>query len=320
MRVMLGYVTFVGKRNTKIVLNLLDSVPECKLRFFYARFEEDEIMSCRRSEVLCQRSWSRDRGRLWSSSNRTALNDIQRRGPSSGGVRVFLFLGLRPLLLVQNWRGVHVTKHRAPRRALIRLPGGHRHQSFIALVIERGPTTLNKEAQECLARQDEENLQAGLALSHEEACYSGHFIASPEASVDHVSLELAPLSILVMDIRANTMSPTLILELETFEAPGREGVEADATKTQGSLPKCDTDLSEVKVPMRHGVMGSTFGEASSCPFGEQLFCRSFDMEARALKILGDLLPVQSRGIKESHALSLLSLWTKRGKGPASRYC
>ncbi|KAL5997312.1 hypothetical protein ACLOJK_008242 [Asimina triloba] len=67
-----------------------------------------------------------------------------------------------------------------------------------------------------------------------------------------------------------------------------------------------------------GVLGSTFGEASSCPSDDQLFRRPFDIEARALKILGDLLLVQSRGIRKCHALDLTPSLDKEGLEPVER--
>ncbi|KAL5980806.1 hypothetical protein ACLOJK_028717 [Asimina triloba] len=57
----------------------------------------------------------------------------------------------------------------------------------------------------------------------------------------------------------------------TFEAPSKEGIgesgqggaEARTAKEQEFLVRCGTDLGKAKVPMRRGVLGSTFGEASS---------------------------------------------------------
>ncbi|KAL5986506.1 hypothetical protein ACLOJK_014839 [Asimina triloba] len=66
------------------------------------------------------------------------------------------------------------------------------------------------------------------------------------------------------------------------------------------------------------VLWSTLKEASLCPMDDQLFRRPFDIEARALKILGDLLPFRSRGIRESHALCIAPSLDKEGRGPADR--
>ncbi|KAL5973249.1 hypothetical protein ACLOJK_037276, partial [Asimina triloba] len=45
-KVILGGISFAGKRNTKIVSNLPDSVSDWKLRFFYARFRAGEEPAC----------------------------------------------------------------------------------------------------------------------------------------------------------------------------------------------------------------------------------------------------------------------------------
>ncbi|KAL5997035.1 hypothetical protein ACLOJK_007961 [Asimina triloba] len=178
-----------------------------------------------------------------------------------------------------------------------RIVKGVEQTSLITLLSQEDfllvPTTLNKEAQEHLARQEEEDLQASLALSREEARCSGLFIASPKASMDLVSLGSAPPLVLMMDIGVDTTSPTPVLELEASEAPGQEGVEVDTTVAQGSLSECDADLGEVGVPVHRGVLGSTFREASSCPSRKQLFRRPFNMEVRTLKILeglGNVMP------------------------------
>ncbi|KAL6006445.1 hypothetical protein ACLOJK_037399 [Asimina triloba] len=201
---------FCEKRNTKIVLNLPDSVPEWKLRIFYALFKE--VQGAVRSwgvplqwnnELLEVRNVMPEELE-WGQ--RAALEE-----PSSDGIRALSFLEFQPLLLGENHRGVHMERHQAPRRAI-------------------GPTALNKEAQERLARQEEEDLQASLALSREEVCRSSLFVTSPEASVDPASLGSAPPHVLVMDIGADTTSLTPIFELETPKAPGREGIEADTAE------------------------------------------------------------------------------------------
>ncbi|KAL5980342.1 hypothetical protein ACLOJK_028250 [Asimina triloba] len=135
----------------------------------------------------------------------------------------------------------------------------------------QGSTALNKEAKEHLAKQDEENLQAGLALSHEEARRSGLFVTLLEASMDPIYLGSVPPPIPVMNIGIDTTKPTPVYEPETSEALGQKGIEADAVNTQGPLPEHDANLGEVGVPVHHGVLGSTFGEASSCPSDEHLF-------------------------------------------------
>ncbi|KAL6000482.1 hypothetical protein ACLOJK_024181 [Asimina triloba] len=139
----------------------------------------------------------------------------------------------------------------------------------------RKPTTLTKEEQENLA-------------------------SSPEASVDPISVEPAllesvPSPVPVRDVEGDRTSPNPVFELAIFEAMGREGTRMDAAGVQGSVLRHDADPSEARAPTRCGVLRSTFREASSCPSSEQVFHRPFDMEARAMKILGDLLPVLISG-------------------------
>ncbi|KAL6009299.1 hypothetical protein ACLOJK_022527, partial [Asimina triloba] len=64
-------------------------------------------------------------------------------------------------------------------------------------------------------RLEEEDLQTSLTLSCEEAHRSSLPVASPEASMDPASLELAPLPILMVDVGADTTSliPILIARL-----------------------------------------------------------------------------------------------------------
>ncbi|KAL6004655.1 hypothetical protein ACLOJK_005210 [Asimina triloba] len=67
-------------------------------------------------------------------------------------------------------------------------------------------------------------------------------------------------------------------------------------------------------PMRCWILASIFREASSCPSNEEIFCRPFNMEARAMKILGFLLPVESRGVRKNYALGLLLTLDVEGRG------
>ncbi|KAL5978002.1 hypothetical protein ACLOJK_037025 [Asimina triloba] len=105
-------------------------------------------------------------------------------------------------------------------------------------LVEQGSTALNKEAQERLVRQEEEDLQAGLALSREEARRSSLLVASPETSVDPTSLGLAPSSVPVAGDGADTKSHIPVFEREASEVSGREGVKARTADEQGPLLSC----------------------------------------------------------------------------------
>ncbi|KAL5973227.1 hypothetical protein ACLOJK_037254 [Asimina triloba] len=65
------------------------------------------------------------------------------------------------------------------------------------------------------------HLIKGLAFSCKEARRSNLFVTSPEALVDPISLRSVPLPILVMNIGADTTSPTLVLESKTSEVSER---------------------------------------------------------------------------------------------------
>ncbi|KAL5984475.1 hypothetical protein ACLOJK_018580, partial [Asimina triloba] len=121
----------------------------------------------------------------------------------------------------------------------------------------------------------------------------------PRLALSRTSVGPAPSGLVssfvpVVDVEGNIMSPMPAFEREPYKA------------------------SETGAPVHRGVLGATFGETSLCVIDDKLFHRPFDMEVRALKILGDLLLVQSRGIRECHALGLTPSLDKEGQGPAER--
>ncbi|KAL5978047.1 hypothetical protein ACLOJK_037070, partial [Asimina triloba] len=79
------------------------------------------------------------------------------------------------------------------------------------------------------------------------------------------------------------------------------------------MPQCHANLREAGVSVRRGVLRATLGEMSSGSVDDQLFRHPFDVEPRALKIFGDLLPVQSKSLRKSHALSLTASLDKEGR-------
>ncbi|KAL6003219.1 hypothetical protein ACLOJK_023442 [Asimina triloba] len=52
-------------------------------------------------------------------------------------------------------------------------------------------------------------------------------------------------------------------------------------------------MATTLTPVGRGILGATLGETSSCSADEEIFQCPFDIEARALKILSDLLPVST---------------------------
>ncbi|KAL5980919.1 hypothetical protein ACLOJK_028839 [Asimina triloba] len=52
-------------------------------------------------------------------------------------------------------------------------------------------------------------------------------------------------------------------------------------------------MAATPTPVRRGVLGATLSETSWCSANEEIFRYPFDIEARALKILNDLLLVST---------------------------
>ncbi|KAL5986630.1 hypothetical protein ACLOJK_014963 [Asimina triloba] len=140
---------------------------------------------------------------------------------------------------------------------------------------------------EDLERWNEENLRLGLALSREEARRSCLFIASPKVPTGPASGGGggSPPGLV--------SSPVLVGDVDGVDAPGVETF----------VPRREGSLSGGGAPVRCGVLTSIFGEASSYPSNEEIFRQPFDIEVKAMKILEDVLLVESRG-----------------DGPASRCC
>ncbi|KAL5987824.1 hypothetical protein ACLOJK_035579 [Asimina triloba] len=76
---------------------------------------------------------------------------------------------------------------------------------------------------------------------------------------------------------------------ETLAQAAGEDAEVEAAEEQGPIPQRCADPGEARASARHGVLGATFGKTSSCSARDKLFRRPFDVEEKALKILGDLL-------------------------------
>ncbi|KAL6001361.1 hypothetical protein ACLOJK_007095 [Asimina triloba] len=90
-------------------------------------------------------------------------------------------------------------------------------------------------------------------------------------------------------------------------------VEGDALRSM-SVPTWEAVLTSG----HRAILRATLGETSSCQGAEEIFLQSFNMEARALKILDDLLPVQSMSIRWNDALGLTPCFDKEGRGPVER--
>ncbi|KAL6005484.1 hypothetical protein ACLOJK_006051 [Asimina triloba] len=114
---------------------------------------------------------------------------------------------------------------------------------------------------------------ASLALSHEEARCSGLVMASPEAHDD--ALGLIPSLALVAAPPEVSSGPIL----------------------EGSPPQ--------RLVSPSGLQDAA---ASSCPSNKDVFRHPFDLEARMMKILGDLLPVEGEGLVSKCKKFLPDVW------------
>ncbi|KAL5974125.1 hypothetical protein ACLOJK_030788 [Asimina triloba] len=144
------------------------------------------------------------------------------------------------------------------------------------------------EEKERLTRYAEVDLHVELTLVCKEARRSGLIVTSLETLVGP----------------APSRKPSEALE--------REDTKVRAIEEQGPVPYHYANPRKARAPVRHRVLGASVGEVSSCPTHDQLLHRPFDMEARVLKIPGDLLLVRSRAIRECHALGLAPSLDKEG--------
>ncbi|KAL5983811.1 hypothetical protein ACLOJK_017903 [Asimina triloba] len=271
-KMILGCVTFVGKRNMKIILNLPDLVPNGSSSSFMPTLrrrmesswndEQPEV----KSVTLEEREWGQwavweffqshnlkwhsTKGAFFRWFHGLPLSGVLVASPR-GGLRGHL--GCRQLAPLRLDHRTWAEEYPKKKKRLIK---GTHH--ILLDIVRQGSPALDEE--ERLARQEDTDLQAGLMLSREEIHLLDLIIASPKASLDPTPLVPAPSSAPMADV-------------------------------EGPLSCCGADLGEAETSMRRGVLGSTFGQTFSCPSDDQLFCQPFDTEARALKILSDLLPL-----------------------------
>ncbi|KAL5984854.1 hypothetical protein ACLOJK_038690 [Asimina triloba] len=129
-------------------------------------------------------------------------------------------------------------------------------------------------------------------------------LPSLEATVEPVHPGSSSLSIPVMDLDEGALSPTSSSEKGPSRTPARVTREyAEARVVVG-------------VSVRREVLGATISETSSSSVDGQLFRCPFDVEARALKIIGDLLPMQYKSLRESYTLGMMVPLDKEGRRSA----
>ncbi|KAL6001278.1 hypothetical protein ACLOJK_007010 [Asimina triloba] len=175
LNVILGGISFAGKRTTKIVSNLPNLVSDYKLRFFNARFRamEEPARAWGYSTRGVFLRWCE--GLSLSEGSRVLLcsEPVGPVGPSSS--TRFSFEGSRAPASRRTGDRVWLVECSKKRKQLIDVDAvGEGYQPVVA----------NKEVGEDVEGQNEEDLRLGLALSREEARCSSLFVASPEAHDD----------------------------------------------------------------------------------------------------------------------------------------
>ncbi|KAL6004593.1 hypothetical protein ACLOJK_005148 [Asimina triloba] len=167
------------------------------------------------------------------------------------------------------------------------------------------PLKKKRQEDERLVREEEDNFQMKLVLCQEEARRFNVVVLSPETcQVGEVES-----AILAKGARASSAG-TGLTRVPTVEVVE---VQKEAAHRQGQR---SLDAAATLTPIRRGVL--TLGELSLSQSDEEIFQHLFDVEARALEILGDLLPMQSRGLWERYALDLTTPLDRKGCGSAER--
>ncbi|KAL6003237.1 hypothetical protein ACLOJK_023460 [Asimina triloba] len=192
-----------------------------------------------------------------------------------------------------------------------------------------GPVMLQEEEEERLVRREEVDLHAALALSLEEAHYSSLAVslAEPANSRPAELVHLGPVEFIYsrpvepvdsMPVEATLRAPCQFLgegllskpsgrqratTVRGFPTSQHKGYDKASRRPRGIENSC-RNMAATPTPVGCGVLGATLGETSSCSADEEIFWCPFDIEARTLKILSDLLPVSTWVAKET-AVGLL---------------
>ncbi|KAL6002292.1 hypothetical protein ACLOJK_034222 [Asimina triloba] len=293
-KVMLGCVTFAGKRNMKIVSNVLDSWSEGLPEVECIAPEELEAGQRMVPEFFQSHNqrWGLPFFGALAASSREELEGC--RVPQRMPV---LRLGALPALVPRR------LDHRAcaeecPKKKSLATQGRNRRPWMRRKSVWRG-----RKRQAFRSNW----------LSREEARRSGLIVASLEASEGPAPSGLVPSFVLIVDVEGNVMSPVPAFERESSKASGREDTEVGVIKDQGPVPHRCVDSREAGASVRCGILGTTLGEASSCTVNDKLFRRPFDMEARVLKIL-----VKEEGVGGWNALGLTPSLDKEGRESVER--
>ncbi|KAL5998003.1 hypothetical protein ACLOJK_008937, partial [Asimina triloba] len=124
-----------------------------------------------------------------------------------------------------------------------------RKKKLLAKVGHEGKElTILDDEEERLAKQEEVDLQAGLPLSHEEACHLGLIVMFLKAAMEPIHLGPSSLFVYLANLDKGALSPTPSPKKETSETPtwvACEDAEARGVVDRGPMSQCCADLGEV---------------------------------------------------------------------------
>ncbi|KAL5980946.1 hypothetical protein ACLOJK_028866 [Asimina triloba] len=301
-KVIQGIVTFIGKHNNKVVSNLPDSVSEWKMRFFYACLKEAGGGGLSLFGESIGRRGNRVGGaRDELESGSAVLPFSQPQIVLTKGDLLPVVSGLDVLWCSASFRARRGGGNRRARRGVLGRRGVRR----------RGPVIPQDEEEERLARREVADLHTVLALSREEARRSGLTFSPAEptnsrpAKLVHsrpakliYSRPMEPIdsmpteSVHVVDVEGDFASPIgrqRTTMVRGFLKSQHKGHDKASRRPRGIQNSC-RNMAATSTLVHRGVLGVTLGETSWCSANEEIFRCPFDIEARALKILSDLLP------------------------------
>ncbi|KAL5978474.1 hypothetical protein ACLOJK_029591 [Asimina triloba] len=152
------------------------------------------------------------------------------------------------------------------------------------------------------------------SVSEEESDVLTEGLGGPSAIMGSIGVPWVE-AIEVADVKGDASGPRSSVQAQKEVAYHRGQGSLDAvTGSHGTLQGVEEEASREEAPptpVRRKVLGATLGKPSSNRSNEDIFRCPFDMEVRALKILGDLLLLQSRGLQETPL-------NKEGRGPKER--
>ncbi|KAL5979250.1 hypothetical protein ACLOJK_019148 [Asimina triloba] len=278
--------------NTKIVSNLPDSVSEWKMSWgIPERWRErlPDVVEVALEELKMTQKmvleFFQSHSLKWYVSNEEGRRCIDRvRLHHLRQVSGHQLKNYRRLSLIN--RGNKHTRRDGPRRRVV--------------YEEHGPTT-SREVDERLARKEEAYLRMALALSREDAYYSNIVVLSPETPTKPVQETLVePFQILSIQDDTSAQREVAFrhgegtLEATVGQQAVRQGVEEEALWGRRLLSRRRVEAMVAPAP------------------------RPFDVEARALKFLDDLLLIESRDLWESDALGQAAPLDGKGRRVVER--